>query len=104
MPSCFYGLVMYALIGVASVAIALAYKSVLSYALVALSAAGIIFSGSLTVYILSLGSTCVVFNFFGAPPCVLGLTMYTAVLLISVGIGYKQGSPAKAKPPPVPAA
>jgi len=52
----------------------------------------IAFSASLTGDIFSLGQSCVNLNTLGAPPCVLGLIMYTSVLLIGLDSFLRSGS------------
>jgi uncharacterized membrane protein len=91
LPSCFYGLVVYLLIALPSLSVMLANRNLKSEALFSLSLIGIIFSASLTVYIFGLGESCVNLNIFGAPPCVLGLIMYTLVLLIGLDLFLKSG-------------
>jgi uncharacterized membrane protein len=91
LPSCFYGLVMYLLIAIPSLSVLLPNRNMKTGALFALSLAGIAFSASLTVYIFSLGQSCVNLNIYGAPPCVLGLIMYTLVFLIGLNLWLKSG-------------
>ncbi len=57
-----------------------------------LSLIGIVFSASLTVYIFRLEQSCVNLNILGAPPCVLGLIMYTSVFLIGLDSFLRSGS------------
>jgi uncharacterized membrane protein len=91
LPSCFYGLLVYLFIAVPGLSVMLANRNVRSGALFSLSLIGIVFSASLTAYIFSLGESCVNLNIFGAPPCVLGLIMYTLVLLIGLDLFLKSG-------------
>ena len=86
LPSCFYGLVVYLLIALPSLSVMLSNRNVKTGALFVLSLAGMVFSASLTLYIFSLGRSCVNLEIFGAPPCVLGLIMYTLVLLIGLDL------------------
>ena len=91
LPSCFYGLVVYLFIALSSLSVTLQNRSVRTCALFALSLIGIAFSASLTVYILSLGQSCVNLNILAAPPCILGLIMYTLALLIGLNLFLKSG-------------
>ncbi len=94
LPSCFYGLVVYLLIALPSVSVMLTNRNMKTGALVGLSVIGIVFSASLTAYILTLGQSCVNLSVFGAPPCVLGLIMYALVFLIGLDL-YLRGAKAK---------
>ncbi len=89
LPSCFYGLVVYLLIALPSLAVMVQNRNMKTGSLFLLSLIGIVFSATLTLYIFSLGQSCVNLEIFGAPPCVLGLIMYTLVLLLGLDLFLK---------------
>jgi hypothetical protein len=86
MPSCFYGLVLYAAIFVPSLAIFLQDKRVKRAALMlGVSLLGVGFSGTLTTYVLTLhGCLASSITLMGLPPCVFGLVMFTLTLILDL--------------------
>jgi uncharacterized membrane protein len=85
LPSCFYGLVIYAAILVTSVATLFAIRNVRTGALVLISIGGVAFSGYLT-WIVMVAISCTTLEIFGLPPCVYGLGMFALVLIITASL------------------
>lgn len=85
LPSCFYGLVLYSLVFVPSLSLWMSDRTgKTTISLLALSVAGVGFSGVLTGYIISLHRCLAApLTIFGIPPCMLGLAMFSAVFCIA---------------------
>jgi uncharacterized membrane protein len=92
LPSCFYGALIYTAVFVLSMALVFnrSSRSKKAIALSVIAFVGIMFASFLTWYVLSARS-CTSFEIFGLPPCVFGLAMYVAVLVLSIlGIADKR--------------
>jgi uncharacterized membrane protein len=85
LPSCFFGALMYAIIFISSLVVIAdhAYRNKRTIAISIISAIGIAFATFLTLYILSF-KTCTSLEILGIPPCVYGLLMYIAILLLAI--------------------
>lgn len=85
MPSCFYGLIMYVIVFLLALTLSAkaATRNKRNVAMSVISFIGILFSGFLTVYILSAAS-CTKLEIFGVPPCVYGLVMYLALFALAL--------------------
>ena len=84
LPSCFFGALMYAIIFILSLAVIADrnLRSKRTLAISVISAVGIAFASFLTLYVLS-ARNCTSLEIFGIPPCVYGLVMYLALLVLS---------------------
>ena len=84
LPSCFFGLILYALIFLLCVSILPSKaknKEILAITL--FSAIGILFAGYLTLYALG-NLSCTSLEILGVPPCVYGLVMYLSILVLTL--------------------
>jgi len=84
LPSCFFGALIYAAVFILSLAVIANrhYRSKKTIAISIISAVGIAFASFLTLYVLS-AKNCTSLEILGIPPCVYGLVMYLAILLLA---------------------
>lgn len=84
LPSCFFGALIYTAVFVLSLVVVADRhsRSKKAVAISVISAVGIAFASFLTLYVLSFKS-CTSLEILGIPPCVYGLVMYVAILLLA---------------------
>lgn len=83
LPSCFYGLVMYALIFLLCLLMLRSkVRNKVLTVMTVLSIVGILFAGFLTWYVLN-NPSCTSLKILGIPPCVYGLAMYIIIFILA---------------------
>ena len=95
-PSCFYGMLMYLLAFLLGASLLASGRDLRLVAIVVISGFGIVFSGSLTWYVLSQLS-CTTLSIAGVPPCIFGFVIYALVLAFAASLA--RAGPRRGKPP-----
>lgn len=83
LPSCFYGMLMYAAIFIAGLAGRGLAKDKRRLAISAIAGFGTAFAIYVTSYVM-INTSCKPLDIFGMPPCVPGLIMYAVLFVIAV--------------------
>ena len=83
LPSCFFGALMYLVVFALSIYLICTSKGKLPKVLAIISLIGTLFASFLTYYVLT-NLSCTSLEIAGVPPCVYGLVMYLAVLILSI--------------------